>query len=205
MTGAERHEITGTVGLCYNQTPRPGSGPCRCCPGKPGHVFSTSLDLDAFASRFPDHFGMEVRYWLESVFAYTQIEGRRIRITAELLPAPDYRCPDCGAVFGAEHDNGCDWARCLQTGGQRLQHEMAAGHDEVLSVHAGKDCGRDIWWGEFPGEAECREYGWYARFENGSWVECGKGDEGAEPDLNRLRPPYAHWSPAWRRWERAEH
>ena len=45
-------------------------------------------------------------------------------------------CPDCSVPVGAEHEDGCDVARC-QHGGQRL----SCGEDH--------DCGRDVWTGEW--------------------------------------------------------
>jgi hypothetical protein len=45
------------------------------------------------------------------------------------------RCPDCDAESGAAHDGGCDVARCLVTGLQRLTCR-----DE-------HDCGADVWSG----------------------------------------------------------
>jgi hypothetical protein len=58
------------------------------------------------------------------------------------------RCPDCDVAVGEAHvndeaDGGCDVARCLVTGPQRLTCEAdhAADHD----------CGRDVWTGGWPG------------------------------------------------------
>jgi hypothetical protein len=47
------------------------------------------------------------------------------------------------------------------------------------------------WTGEWPGEAECREFGWYSRHGDASkgepyWVPCGPDHPDAEPDMNRL-------------------
>jgi hypothetical protein len=90
-------------------------------------------------------------------------------------------CPDCGAVIDEPHRDGCDVARCLATGMQRLQ----CSEDE--------HCGQDIWSGLWPGEAECAEFGWWAYFQGApagwqatGWVRCGPDHPDAVPDLNRL-------------------
>jgi hypothetical protein len=74
-----------------------------------------------------------------------------------------------------EHHDWCDVARCLVTG---LQRSGCPGRH---------DCGRDLWSGLWPGEAECAEYGFL----------YGAGF----PDLNRLYLE-AHWDPGLRRWVR---
>jgi hypothetical protein len=53
-------------------------------------------------------------------------------------------CPDRAVVVGEPHvddeyDGGCDVARCLETGRQRLMCDLD------------HDCGRDIWTGWWPG------------------------------------------------------
>ena len=50
----------------------------------------------------------------------------------------DKPCPDCQAKVGTPHKHGCDTARCLRTGVQRLQ------------CGCGK-CGEDVWTGHWPG------------------------------------------------------
>jgi hypothetical protein len=77
------------------------------------------------------------------------------------------RCPDCDVAVGEAHIHdevrgGCDVARCLVTGRQRLMCDLED-HD---------DCGRDLWSGWWPGHLDCERLGWM----------LGPGF----PDLNRL-------------------
>lgn len=62
-------------------------------------------------------------------------------------------CHDCDVPPGIPHASGCDVARCLWDGGQRLQCEMF-GVDSPIH-----NCGLDIWTGMWPGEMECFEFG----------------------------------------------
>lgn len=84
------------------------------------------------------------------------------------------RCPDCATPIGHDHTSGCDVARCLATGSQRLGHGRCP-------------CDPDVWTGQWPGDAECHEFGW----------TLGPG----LPDLNRLHTE-AVWNPATKRWVR---
>lgn len=97
-------------------------------------------------------------------------------------------CPDCQTEPGQPHQEGCDVARCARTGTQRLQCD----HD---------DC-NTLWTGQWPGEAECIEYNWWAVFEPGTgWIQCTADTPGAGPDLNRLNhPAHAHWDPTAQRY-----
>ncbi|MBW4717355.1 hypothetical protein KZQ38_09260 [Saccharothrix sp. SC076] len=66
---------------------------------------------------------------------------------------PQERCPDCGVAVGEAHeydeyDGGCDIARCLATGHQRLMCDLD------------HDCGQDIWTGWWPGHTDCERLGW---------------------------------------------
>jgi hypothetical protein len=82
------------------------------------------------------------------------------------------RCPDCDVAVGKAHlshdYDGCDVARCLVTGLQRL------------SCEADHDHGQDVWSGWWPGELDCQYLGWM----------LGPG----MPDLNRLYTE-AVWDP----------
>jgi hypothetical protein len=107
-------------------------------------------------------------------------------------------CPDCAVAPGERHDGGCDVARCLATGQQRLQCD---GRDEGYP-HADHDCGTDVWTGEWPGDVECREFGWWVQdrcAEGMGWVPCAADAPGATEDLNRLAQD-ARWSPEQARW-----
>ncbi|SFO04764.1 hypothetical protein [Amycolatopsis rubida] len=61
---------------------------------------------------------------------------------------PEPLCPDCEVGIGQYHLEGCDLARCLANGRQRLAHDPSCG------------CPQDVWTGRWPGEAECEEFGW---------------------------------------------
>lgn len=102
---------------------------------------------------------------------------------------PDRKnCPDCGASPGSVHEDGCDVALCAVTGQQRL---LACGESGGFAAgecehEEGTDC-RTVWTGQWPGEQECAEYGWYARMIPGKgWVPCDSDHPEAVYDLNRL-------------------
>jgi hypothetical protein len=109
-------------------------------------------------------------------------------------------CGDCGVQPGQPHDDGCDVARCLATGGQRL----SCGGCDNEPPYAGHDCGADVWTGLWPGAAECVEYGRYSYFvPNQGWLPCGPDHPGARPDLNRL-VVCCDWDREARRWVRRD-
>lgn len=116
-------------------------------------------------------------------------------------------CHDCGAAPGTEHADGCDTARCLATGRQRLScdgwhvTETLSGHGVPLGIQEAHDCGRDIWTGKWPGEDDAIRLGFWTRWTDNGWERCGPGDPDAQPDLNRLNEFNARWDPAGHRWE----
>ena len=102
------------------------------------------------------------------------------------------RCPDCGVAVGERHRPGCDIERCPLCGGQLLS--CACTGKELYGLPF------IPWTGEFPGNSECREYGLYAKFvPNRGWVPCGKDEEGATEDLNRLHE-LGTWDAERQRW-----
>ena len=102
---------------------------------------------------------------------------------AAQLDAP---CPDCGVRPGQRHENGCDVSRCPECGHQAL----------ACGLH--RESGQSTWTGEWPGDAECREFGWWARWtlttqysrngrpDSGPSVRCDADHPDAHPDLTRL-------------------
>ena len=124
-------------------------------------------------------------------------------------PSTHRPCGDCGAQPGQPHTPGCDVARCLYTGMQRIACDSGAwraygpeeeGDEQPDDFH--EDCGEDVWAGEWPGDEDCRRLGLWCYWEDGrGWVECAPDHPKATEDLNRLRPPFAAWDRDARRWE----
>jgi hypothetical protein len=98
-------------------------------------------------------------------------------------------CNDCAQVVGTVHSDGCDVARCLVTGGQRLSCE---GEDH--------DCGWEIWTGEWPGVEACRRLDLWC-YWGPPWIKCNKDHPSATEDLNSL-PTVAKWNKESQRWEK---
>jgi hypothetical protein len=97
------------------------------------------------------------------------------------------------------HRHGCDVERCPYCGGQLLFFLCC--EDAFDGV---PDDDRLPWTGEWPGEAECREFGWYCTWVPDNppgerWVRCAPDDPGAGPNLSRLRTD-AIWDREQKRW-----
>jgi hypothetical protein len=95
---------------------------------------------------------------------------------------PSMNCPECGVEPGQLHSPPCDVERCPDCGGQRFFCDCEPGDAEA------SDTPRLPWSGEWPGLAECREFGWYCRRRPGvlDWVACSADHPDAMEDLNRL-------------------
>lgn len=104
-------------------------------------------------------------------------------------------CPDCGVRVGKPHKSGCDVARCVLDGEQRLQHELFGWRGRCED-----GCAPDTWSGEWPGVQECEEWGWYSIFVPGQgWVIVPEGTPEATADLNRLHRD-AQWDRETQKW-----
>lgn len=116
------------------------------------------------------------------------------------MSQPDSKnCPDCHAKPGELHQLGCDVERCPRCGGQLL----SCVHYLLGAVKPPSDEERMPWAGEWPGESECREFGWFAKHNptGPGWVPCVPDDPDAQPDLNRLLQE-ATWDPKQKRFVR---
>jgi len=93
-------------------------------------------------------------------------------------------CPDCGAGVGELHAVSCDVERCPYCGCQVIAClcETTVDFDGVPADD------RMAWDGQWPGERECREFGWYCK--RGPGIVVGSRVRPDEPnavaDLNRL-------------------
>ncbi len=97
-------------------------------------------------------------------------------------------CPDCCAAIGEEHADGCDIARCLLEGHQRL------------GCPSDHNCGHDKWTGLWPGVEDCHRLGLWCLYVNGKFVPCDPDAAGAIEDLNRLGFG-TYWNTERLRWE----
>jgi hypothetical protein len=124
------------------------------------------------------------------------------------------KCWDCQAVIGEPHLEGCDIARCLATGGQRLMCEMLGGtpapydtgdgQTELGVILDGHDCGQDTHTGWWPGVVEAEEFGWFTYFgpdvgETG-WHRCTREHPAAVHDLTRVITE-CRWDRQAKRWQ----
>jgi hypothetical protein len=106
----------------------------------------------------------------------------------------DECCPGCGVGPGRVHRAGCAVERCPYCGGQLIS--CGCGRKPPLDD-------RMPWAGVWPGVAECRAFGWYARGVPGrGWVPCAADEPGAVEDLNRLHGREAAWDRAEKRFVR---
>jgi hypothetical protein len=102
------------------------------------------------------------------------------------MTSPSERCPACGAKAGDYHVLGCDVEQCPYCGGQLISCDCRRKPPPLDD--------RMAWNTLWPGVAECREFGWYARLVPGQgWVSCALDEPGATEDLNRLHVE-AKWS-----------
>lgn len=92
------------------------------------------------------------------------------------MNAPTNRCPDCGVAPGELHEAGCDVEQCADCGQQCNTCACAV-----------PSASRLPWTGEWPGNLECREFGWHVKWSGSRWRRCGANYPGSQADLSRLR------------------
>lgn len=127
------------------------------------------------------------------------------------------KCHDCGVAPGEFHESGCDVERCPFCGFQLIGCDCRY---ELLNVPRDEDGeiaepvysggleavpglaekweamldkkGKIPWSGLWPGEEECRKFGFWCKenrgryLEKSFWVECDEDDPEATEDFNRL-------------------
>jgi hypothetical protein len=122
-----------------------------------------------------------------------QARYRRIRIVrGPPMAEPKQGCPDCGVPPGSMHQHECDIEQCPNCGRQLL----------TCGCSDSQRACRLPWTGQYPGIAECREFGWYARMVPGvGWSPCDADEPGATEDLNRFAMD-AEWDPLEMRYIR---
>lgn len=131
-------------------------------------------------------------------------------------------CPDCGVRPGELHVPGCDCEPCPRCGHQMIGchcvyevngidwMDLEEDHPDLWesgpteAMYAAWDAAwaarRIPWSGEWPGDAECREYGFWCRWVEGTgWVQCGPNDHAATADLTRLHQ-LGTWDADAARW-----
>lgn len=107
------------------------------------------------------------------------------------MKAKSNTCFDCGVSPGQLHRPGCDIEKCPRCGGQAIScgciNEVCGEDDDYSKWDAEWGGRRMPWTGEWPGNAECHEYGFWCRWDGSrGWVTCSKDTPGAREDLNRL-------------------
>jgi hypothetical protein len=108
------------------------------------------------------------------------LEAAALPVAGE--PQPSRPCHDCGVAPGQYHRPGCDVEQCPTCGRQLL----TCGCDFVGGLGVPPLDDRMPWKGIWPGEEECREWGWYCLLVPGR-VPCGADDPGASCDFARLK------------------
>lgn len=137
---------------------------------------------------------------------------------------PEYRlCDDCGVAPGEFHKPGCDVERCSRCGGQAIscgciyevngidQDTMEEDHPDIycngptpeMYARWQAEWGhKDLpWTGDWPGAAECREFGFWCKWTDRGWERCDASDPEARENLNRLHTE-ATWDAEAGRWVR---
>lgn len=77
-----KHSIEGTIVFMRGD---PETQACICCPPKEGHIFSRRVEWDKWQTRRSENSGYGPDALLAEVLDFNQNEGKRVRVTIELL------------------------------------------------------------------------------------------------------------------------
>lgn len=78
-------EVEGVVRFMRSKRDRGGEPPCRCCDGGP-HIFARGIDCEPEPSIFKPLKKTKPDDWLYEALFRDDLEGRRVRVTMEVLP-----------------------------------------------------------------------------------------------------------------------
>ncbi|ATM24711.1 hypothetical protein SMD44_p10212 (plasmid) [Streptomyces alboflavus] len=133
-------------------------------------IVSGPLDLSADDARL---LVTHQKHWITARLQH--LTHAAAAVAAGLSNSAGGPCPRCHTAVGERHTATCDVALCRVTG-----------HPRTHCGHVTNSC-NSTWTGQWPGHAECIEYGFYTRIGPHGYEQCGPGTPDALPDLSRLR------------------
>ncbi|MBP5947967.1 hypothetical protein [Pseudomonas sp. P9(2020)] len=84
-TPSEAFTVEGVVR--FSRSDDVASQACSCCPAGTGHVFARGVLWDQYETNHPEHFGNGPEVFIaRHITNKNRNEGRRVRLTVEILP-----------------------------------------------------------------------------------------------------------------------
>lgn len=85
VSPSPKHAIEGRVFFRRSRDlPSHGDRKCKCCPNG-DHVFTRGVAWEPWDTGFPEHFGKGEDVLVSKVIRAAETEGKRIRVTVEVL------------------------------------------------------------------------------------------------------------------------